>query len=317
MTDDANGTITFHLVDPDPEFLYKLTLAFAYPVPPSTPDKHQGKAGVPGTGPYILDGPMTDEGLALVRNPHFRVWSQAAQPDGYVDRIEWTFGVEPQAQVEAVAAGEADLAFEVASSERLDEDILVPFAAQMHTSLTAGTYWISLDTSAPPFDDIDVRQAINFAVDRDRVVELFGGDGAFRPTCQQLPPNFPGYEPYCPFTSNPGPGGKGLWAAPGVGMEKARAIVRRSDTSGMRIDFEYPPEIFPQGARVGSYFVELLNELGYRVRVKSVEGDVLLAPEPRRARDDARWMVRRLPSRLELLRPIPRPRFLPRALLIL
>ena len=112
VTDDASGTITFHLVAPDPEFLYKLTLPFAYPVPPSAPDEQQVEAGVPGTGPYMLEAPMTDEGLALVRNPHFHVWSPAAQPDGYVDRIEWTFGVEPEAQVDAVAAGDADLAFD-------------------------------------------------------------------------------------------------------------------------------------------------------------------------------------------------------------
>ena len=65
-----------------------------------------------GTGPYMLEGPMTDEGLALVRNPYFDVWSPAAQPDGYVDRIEWTFGVEYEAQIDAVAAGDADLAFD-------------------------------------------------------------------------------------------------------------------------------------------------------------------------------------------------------------
>ena len=53
---------------------------------------------------------MTPERVALVRNPHFSVWSPAAQPEGYVDRIEWTFGVESEAQVEAVAAGDADLA---------------------------------------------------------------------------------------------------------------------------------------------------------------------------------------------------------------
>ena len=274
VTDDATGTIVFHLADPDPEFLYKLTLPFAYPVPPSTPDEHQARAGVPGTGPYMLDGSMTDEGLALVRNPRFRVWSQAAQPNGYVDRIEWAFGVEPNELVEAVASGEIDLAFEVASSDRLDEDIFVSLASQTHTSPAAGTYWISLDTSAPPFDDIDVRRAINFAVDRDRVVELFGGERAASPTCQQLPPNFPGYEPYCPYTEDPGPAG--LWSASRIGQ--AQRIIRSSDTLGMRIDFEYPPDIFPQGARVGRYFVELLEELGFSVRVASVPYDESVAP---------------------------------------
>ena len=37
---------------------------------------------------------MAHERVALVRNPYFHVWSPAAQPDGYVDRIEWAFGVE-------------------------------------------------------------------------------------------------------------------------------------------------------------------------------------------------------------------------------
>ena len=149
VTDDASGTITFHLVAPDPEFLYKLTMPFAYPVPPSVPDEEQAAAGVPGTGPYMLEAPMTDEGLALVRNPYFRVWSPAARPDGYVDRIEWTFGVEPQAQVEAVAAGEADLAFDADASERL-EDLFVRFPAQVHTSPDAWTFFAVLDTEAHP-----------------------------------------------------------------------------------------------------------------------------------------------------------------------
>ena len=108
------GTITFPLIAPDPDFLFKLTLPTAYPVPPSVPGGCTEKTGIPGTGPYMLEAPKTRKGLALVRNPHFHVWSQAAQPDGYVDRIEWSFGVEPEAQVEAVAAGDADYAVEAA-----------------------------------------------------------------------------------------------------------------------------------------------------------------------------------------------------------
>ena len=64
-----DGTsITFNLVEPDPEFLYKLTTPFAYPIPPSVPDAEQRLAGVPGTGPYALEAPMSAEGLTLLRN---------------------------------------------------------------------------------------------------------------------------------------------------------------------------------------------------------------------------------------------------------
>jgi YVTN family beta-propeller protein len=268
VTDDVTGMITFHLVHPDPVFLFKLTLQFAYPVPPSVPDEEQVTAGVPGTGPYMLEAPMTLDGLALVRNPHFHVWSPAAQPDGYVDRIEWTSGVEPQAQVEAVAAGDADLSLDAAASERLEE-IFVQFAAQVHASPEPTTYFVVLNTEVPPFDDVDVRRAVNFAVDRERVAQILGGDGAALPTCQQLPPNFPGYEPYCPYTADPGPDASGSWTV--RDLEKAKRLVRRSGTAGMRVTFEYPPFFWKsQGRALGDYMVGLLKELGYHGSVRSL-----------------------------------------------
>jgi peptide/nickel transport system substrate-binding protein len=263
VTDDATGTITFHLVAPDPEFVYKLTLPFAYPVPPSVPDEEQVTAGIPGTGPYMLEAPMTDDGVALVRNRLFEVWSPAAQPDGYVDRIEWTIGVEPRAQIEAVTAGDADLAFGAADASGQLEDILVRFPAQVHTTPQARTYFAVFDTEVPPFDNVQVRQAMNLAVDRDRVVQIIGGEGTALATCQQIPPNFPGYEPYCPYTVDPGPDGEGSWTAPD--LEKAQRLLSRSGATGMPVRFRGVPWL-PRG--LSDYMVELLGDLGFRVSVE-------------------------------------------------
>ena len=84
-TDDVSRTMTFSLVAPDPDFLFKLTLPTAYPVPLFHVPKGMHKnTGIPGTGPYMLEAPMTRKRLVLVRNQHFRLWSQAAQPDGFV-----------------------------------------------------------------------------------------------------------------------------------------------------------------------------------------------------------------------------------------
>ena len=290
------GTITFHLDAPDPEFLYKLAQPFAYPVPPSTPADEQVSAGIPGTGAYLLEAPMTEEGLALIRNPHFRVWSAAAQPDGYVDRIEWTFGIEPEAQVEAVATGHSDVAVDASGSDRL-KDLFVRFAAQVHTSPRLLTLFVVLDTETPPFNDVDVRRAMNLALDRDRVVQIFGGESTGVPTCQQLPPNFPGYEPYCPYTTVPGP--EGVWTEPD--LEKAKRIVIRSGTVGMRVVFEYPPVVDPVRAALGDYLVELLDELGYQGSVQVPPSRSFLQP-PQPVPDGARRMGRRLPCRLELHR---------------
>jgi len=265
VSDDASRTITFHLVAPDPEFVYKLTIPFALPVPP-VPDEEQVAAGVPGTGPYMLEAPTTDQGLTLVRNPNFRVWSPAARPDGYVDRIELSFGVEPEAQIEAVAGGRADLAFDPANAPKRLEDLFVRFPAQVHTSPFPGTWFAVLNTQVPPFDNVDVRRAMNLALDRDRIVQIFGGEAAARPTCQQLPPNYPGYEPYCPYTSSPGPGGEGSWSGPD--MQEALRLVRRSGTAGSRVVVKLHP-YFP--VPLGDYMVELLDKLGYAGRVEQVD----------------------------------------------
>jgi peptide/nickel transport system substrate-binding protein len=131
------------------------------------------------------------------------------------------------------------------------------------------TFFGVLDTGAPPFDDVDVRQAMNLAVDRDRVVQIFGGEAAARSTCQQLPPNFPGYEPYCPYTTDPGP--EGAWTGPDV--EEGRRLVRRSGTRGMRVVVEIAPwftHLFSKAQQtlLGDYAIELLGELGYHGSVR-------------------------------------------------
>ena len=67
---------------------------------------------------------------------------------------------------------------------------------------------------------------------------------AMRPTCQQLPPNFPGYEPYCPYTSEPGPEGKGYGPPRTSRRSSGRpAFGHERDARRVRI----PPEYWPRG----------------------------------------------------------------------
>src|SRR5262249_44351816 len=91
--DDRTGTVTFHLSTPDPEFVYKLALTAASALPASTPVHVKG--GLPATGPYMVATYNPSRGVTLVRNPHFRVWSPAAQPDGFPARIVMRFGGTP------------------------------------------------------------------------------------------------------------------------------------------------------------------------------------------------------------------------------
>ena len=93
-TDDRTGTVSFHLTKPAPDFLNELALPGAVAVPQDTPVDLPAGTILPATGPYQIrpQTPMSDPAsghprLELVRNPRFRVWSSAAQPDGYPDRV--------------------------------------------------------------------------------------------------------------------------------------------------------------------------------------------------------------------------------------
>jgi peptide/nickel transport system substrate-binding protein len=263
--DDEAGTVTFHLLEPDPEFLYKLATPNGFPAPPSTPmHEEQVRAGVPGTGPYRLESSMTDDSLVLVRNEYFRQWSLEAQPEGNVDRIEWTFGAAPDEHVDAVSIGEADYMAEDLPPNRI-EDLQVRFAGQVYEHPASATQYVVLNTSLPPFNEVDVRRALNLAVNRQTVVEFYGGPAAARLSCQTLPPNFPGYEPYCPYSIDPGPGGQ--WTGPN--MKEAQRLVQRSGTAGMHVTFWYLP-IFPEAAKAeAKYFVRLLEELHFVANLRS------------------------------------------------
>ena len=85
--------------------------------------------------------------------------------------------------------------------------------------------------ATPPVRRPPRAAAINFAIDRDRVVAREGGREVGQPSCQILPSGFPGYEPYCPYTAKSG-GGRG-WSAPD--MERARRLVAASGRAGERV----------------------------------------------------------------------------------
>jgi peptide/nickel transport system substrate-binding protein len=92
---------------------------------------------------------------------------------------------------------------------------------------------VALNTTMAPFDNKLARRAVNFAFDRAATLDKSGGPQSGRVTCQLLPPNFPGYRPYCPFTSEPNPR-TGEWNGPD--LQQATDLVEQSGTSGAPVE---------------------------------------------------------------------------------
>lgn len=268
VADDARRTVTFHLTGPDPEFLYKLALSFAYVVPARSPRVAVGRHPLPATGPYAISRYVPGRVIALERNRYFHEWSKAAQPDGYPDEISFEIGGTADEAVAAVIAGSADAFSTVQSASFPSESrlaaITTRYASQVHTNPQPATVAFFLNTRVAPFDRVDVRRALNYAADRGAAVAAIGGSGVAQATCQVLPASFPGYRSYCPFSA--GTPTNGDWAAPD--MAKARALIARSGTHGMKVTFWSRSD----QNDLGSYGVKLLRSLGYRASLKVVKG---------------------------------------------
>ncbi len=267
IVDDAARTITYHLSAPDPAFLYQLALPFGAAVPSGTPGIGPGNAPLPATGPYRITSYSPGRQVLLVRNPRFRPWSATAQPAGFPARISVRLGLQPGAEAAAVAAGRADVMLDTPPAAAL-ASLRRRVPQQMHTYALGWTYAMFLNTRLAPFNRIAARQALDLAVDRSRVARLAGGLELARPTCQILPPEFPGYYPYCASTINPGPAG--LWR--GAALSRARALVAASGTSGEPVTVSTVAQD-PFKLAVGRYFVGLLDALGYRARLRTYPDD--------------------------------------------
>jgi YVTN family beta-propeller protein len=251
--DDQARTVTFHLTAPDGDFLYKLAIPFTAPVPASVPAHDVGTSPVPATGPYIITRDIPGREIDLARNPDFRQWSAAAQPDGFPDRIVWTIGLSPGQEVAAIEAGRADWMLDPPPDY---QGLEARYASQVHINPLPGIAYVAFNVSVPPFDNLGVRQAVSLAADRNQAVAALGGPGAAQPTCQILPPDVPGYRPYCPFTVDPG--ASGTWI--GADLAQARQLVVASHTAGMRVVVWAHQWDGP----LGPYVVGILRELGYR-----------------------------------------------------
>lgn len=263
--DEAAGTVTFHLVGSDPEFMYKLAVPHASILPAATPAKDMGTDPVPGTGTYMIKSYNPNQRIEMVRNPAFKEWSVDAQPEAFADAINYDFGLQEEAAITAIQNGQADWMFDPPPADRLGE-IGSKNANQVHVTPLTAIWYAPMNVNLPPFNDVRVRQALNYAVDRDALVGIFGGAQLATPTCQVLPPGFPGHADTCLYTADPG----ATWSAPD--LAKAKALVDASGTKGQEVAIISEDSAVSKG--VGTYLQSVLNDLGYKASVKPISSNI-------------------------------------------
>ena len=263
--DPATGIITIRLVRPDAEFAQKIALPFASILPAGTPDHDLGTTPPVSTGPYAISSYDPLRGLTLARNAYFHQWSAAAQPDGFVDRIEMRYGLTAESEVSAIENGALDWMADPPPLDRLAE-IGGQHAGLAHIHPMLAYYYTMMNTHLRPFDDPRARQAFALAVNRRVVVNLYGGPALGTPLCQLLPAGIPGHVDYCPFSKAPGP----RWSAPD--LARARALVAASGTAGMRVTLICSDRDVERS--IGVYLQSVLHDIGYNASVHAISYNI-------------------------------------------
>ncbi|MBO3761535.1 ABC transporter substrate-binding protein [Ciceribacter sp. L1K22] len=254
-----DGTVIFKLSRPDATFLHVLAINFASIVPKEAVDAAAGDFGKKpvGSGTFILKDWTIGQKLVFDRNPDYFI-------DGmpYIDKVTVEVGQEPLVALLRLQKGEVDIAgdgippakfLEIKNS--LEGAQMIVDGEQLHTG------YLTLNTKIKPLDDVKVRQAINMAVNKERITRILNGRAT--PANQPLPPLMPGYDKE--FTGY------------AFDVEKAKALLAEA---GYADGFEtvlYSTNTDPQ-PRIAQAIQQDLAAIGVKAEVRALaQGNVIAA----------------------------------------
>jgi peptide/nickel transport system substrate-binding protein len=194
-----NSTIVFTLTHPTGDFLYRMSMPATGPIPQEVAKCFEGQPGKYGldqisTAGYMLKGiDKVDisscnalkaasgfDGqtiLDLVRNPNYdpKTDSRAAR-ENYPDEIQFIVNSSADDIYAKIDAGELDIA-----NSTIPPQVLRKYATtaslkpQFHQNSGDRTWYITLNLTQPPFDDIHVRKAMNYILDKPSLIQAWGG----------------------------------------------------------------------------------------------------------------------------------------------
>ena len=184
-----NKTISFTLTRPDATFLHLMAINFGYIVPKEEVEKagsDWGKKPV-GTGAFKFVEWVPGQHIVLERNKDYH-----RQGVPYLDKLTFEFGQDPTVAVLRLKNGEVDIVgdgippaqFTEIMADPANKDLIAE-GDQLHTG------YVTMNVTQPPFDNLKVRQAVNMAINKDRIVRLINNRAV--PANQALPPAMPGY----------------------------------------------------------------------------------------------------------------------------
>ena len=199
------STIVFNLTQPTGDFLYRMSMPATGPMPAEVTKCFENDPGayaddLISTAGYMIKGidsvdisscsklvdskgkPLQPASgyqptslLDLVRNPNY---SQATDPTrkNYVDEVRFIIDSSDVDIYNKIEAGQLDMATSSIPPDVLKKYVTTP-SLKSHFFQNQGdrTWYITMNLTAPPFDDIHVRRAMNWIIDKAALRQTWGG----------------------------------------------------------------------------------------------------------------------------------------------
>ncbi len=256
-TDDKTGEIVINLIKPRGTFTNELALMFVAPVPQSTPNSDQSTDPIPATGPYMITKANRSNGWSYVRNPYWAKANSKAMPElpsGHMDKINVQIIRNPSTQVNEIEQGKLEWMQSQPPPDRYPEVKSKYEGTQFRVEKTISTYYFWMNTTKPPFDDLKVRQAVNYAVDPAALERIYVGQLAG--TQQILPPGMPGYKKVELYPPN---------------LAKAKELIEEANPSDRNITVWGDSEAENEAAV--TYYQDVLEKIGFNTTLKILNPD--------------------------------------------
>ncbi len=257
-SDDATGEVTIDLNDPDGTFSNVLATNFAGMVPGNTPIKNLTESPPPGVGAYEITKSVPNREFVMEQVKGFDL---PDIPKGNIETITTKIVKSDSRQAQDVINGKLDYMQDPPPNDLLPE-IKAQNADRYKQWPTLSTYYFFLNQSIPPFDDEDVRKAVNTAIDSTAIARLFAG--RLEPTCNLIPAGIPGHEELdpCPFGDPDGPGD----------VDAAKDLIDEAGATGEKVTVYANND--SNRASIGQYYTDLLNQIGLDADLRVVDGAV-------------------------------------------
>lgn len=256
-TNDKTGEIVINLVKPRGTFVNELALFFAAPVPQSTPMEDTTPNPPPATGPYMITKSKPGRSWEYERNPYWAKANSKAMPElesGHVDKIKCDVIRNNSTQIADVESGKYDWMENPPPPDEYNQVKEDFEGTQFRVEHTISTYYFWMNTTKPPFNDVKVRQAVNYALNPEALERIYAGQ--LLGTHQILPPGMPGY--------------KKLDLYP-YSLTKAKELIAEANPSDMNITVWTDTE--PENQEAGEYYEGVLKKIGFHTKLKALNAD--------------------------------------------